>query len=241
MYMGKRFTRSNRRHNRRGITRRRRKYSRHMRGGRVRRGAQKSKEEDWISALGITISSDETLYNQVYDNAESLNINSLPVFIQLFDYLPIQRSDSLLDVGSGLGLMCLLIKQRLPFGKVYGVERNMKLYDASKRNLSLIGMKGVKFLNKDIFDMSIPNDVTYFYLFNPFHYGIQKFNKLCSKIKAFCKRKKRKVTIIWINSSSEAKPLEHDRVLERLNATIIKKGVLVYSYLIFTMDPSNSR
>ena len=241
MYMGKRFTRSNRRHNRRGITRRRRKYSQRMRGGRGRRGARKSKEEAWISALGLTVSSDETLYNQVYNDVESLNINSLPVFIQLFDHLPIRRSDSLLDVGSGLGLMCLLIKQRLPFGKVYGVERNKKLYDASQRNLSLMGTKGVKFFNKDIFKMSIPDDVTYFYLFNPFHYDFKKFYKLCSKIKAFCERKKRKVTTIWINSSFESKPLEHDRVLERLHATIIKKGVLVYSYLIFTMDSRNSR
>ena len=235
--MGKHSTRSNRRHSRRVRTRRRRKGSRRlMKGGRSRFRSRESKEEAWTSALGLNVSSDETLYNQVYDDVESLNINSLPAFIRLFDHLPIHRSDSLLDVGSGLGLMCLLIKQRLPFGRVYGVERNKKLYDASQRNLSLMGTEGVKFINKDIFKMSIPDDVTYLYLFNPFHYDIRKFTRLCSKVKAFCKRKKREVTIIWLNSSFESMLLGHSEVLAKLHAVIVREGTLIYPYIIFTLD-----
>ena len=234
--MGKHSTRSNRRHSRRVRTRRKHEGCPLMKGGRSRFRSRKSKEEAWTSALGLDVSSDEISYNQVYNDVESLNINSLPAFIRLFDHLPIHRSDSLLDVGSGLGLMCLLIKQRLPFGRVYGVERNKQLYDASRRNLSLMGTKGVKFFNKDIFKMSIPDDVTYLYLFNPFHYDVRKFNRLCTKVKTFCRRKKRKVTIVWLNSSFAARPLGHSKVLMELHAVVVKEGTLMYPYIIFTLD-----
>ena len=191
--------------------------------------------------LASHIDSNEQTYNQVYDNIESLNINSLPEFIHLFDDLPIQSSDCLLDVGSGLGLMCLLIKQKCDFGKVYGIEQNKKLYNASKKNQTLLGVEGVKFLHKDIFSIPspIPACITYLYLFNPFQYELVKFKQFCGIVKKFCQKHNKMVTVIWINSAFGYKPLEHENILNKFDATVIKQGVLVYPYRIFTIGSTN--
>ena len=63
------------------------------------------------------------------------NLNSHPEFISIFNQFNINNNDEFLDIGSGLGLICLGIKQNYNFKKIYGVELNKKTYEISVQNL----------------------------------------------------------------------------------------------------------
>ena len=197
---------------------------------------QDFKNKEWKNALRLNITTNEHLYNEVYSNIEFMNINSLPIFSTLFEELSIKNTDCLMDIGSGLGLMCILLSIKFPFNKIYGIELNNKLYNKSKENISLSKINNIRIFNKDVFEFNIPNDVTVFYLFNPFQQSLSKFELFLNKIKDFCKSLNKTVYIIWINHANELNSSNHYNILNNYNAIIIKENILIYPYLILSLS-----
>lgn len=203
-----------------------------QRGGRT----QEFKNKEWKNILNLNIITNEYLYDEVYSNIEFKNINSLPIFSSLFEELSIKNTDCLMDIGSGLGLMCILLSIKFPFNKIYGIELNNKLYNKSKENISLSKINNITLFNKDIFKFNIPKDVTVFYLFNPFQQSLSKFELFLNKIKDHSKSLNKTMYIIWINHANEVKSANHYNILNNYKVSIIKEDILIYPYLILSLS-----
>ena len=101
-------------------------------------------------------------YRGYRDNSYAI-INSPVEFVELFNRFPITSKDQLLDIGSGIGLMCFAFKKRYNFGKVIGVELNKRSYKCSLKNLQIMNMDNIEFVNKSIFDYNIPSSKYHIY------------------------------------------------------------------------------
>ena len=132
-------------------------------------------------------------YRGYRDNSYAI-INSPVEFVELFNRFPITSRDQLLDIGSGIGLMCFAFKKRYNFGKVIGVELNKRSYKCSLKNLQIMNMDNIEFVNKSIFDYNIPSSITYIYIFNPFAHSLKLFEKLINKCSSH-----KNLTMIWMN------------------------------------------
>ena len=90
--------------------------------------------------------------------------------------------------------MCFGMRQRYNFRKIIGIELNKTTFNYSKKNLEIMKMDKITFINGSIFNYNIPHTISYIYLFNPFNHDILSFKKIinkCSHIK--------NVTVIWTN------------------------------------------
>jgi len=158
--------------------------------------------QSWKKYLGnnnLLISNNYYQSYADFPNLTTINIDSYPNFVDLFNQFPITSNDEFLDIGSGLGLMCFGMRQRYNFRKIIGIELNKTTFNYSQKNLEIMKMDKIVFINGSIFEYNIPNTISYIYLFNPFNHddfslNVLSFEKIinkCSDIK--------NVTVIWTN------------------------------------------
>ena len=132
-------------------------------------------------------------------------------YLELIKILKPTKNDVILDIGSGDGLNLLYFNKKFNFKKIIGVEIDRNVYKLCKYNLNLIKSKKIELYNQDILNFNIPNDVTFFYLFNPFEQNYffkskneyDKYFNLIKNIKKSYMISKRKIFIIFVNINDQ--------------------------------------
>jgi predicted RNA methylase len=116
--------------------------------------------------------------------------------------------DVFMDLGSGKGRV-VLQAARHPFGRVVGVELSPALHEIAVANLRSarprLRCADVELVNADAGDLSIPDDVTVVYLFNPF--GGRVFEEFAAALIASADRAPRRIHVVY------QRPVEHDRLM----------------------------
>tara|TARA_B100000524_G_scaffold310592_1_gene186918 strand:- start:111 stop:806 length:696 start_codon:yes stop_codon:yes gene_type:complete len=131
------------------------------------------------------------------------------VYLKVLNEYNIQKTDTLLEIGSGEGFNLLYLNKKYNFKQIIGVEIDKSIYEISKKNINMINSKNIKLVNKDILDYGIPTSVNYIYLFNPFTTNYwssktsdveyNKYKSLIKLIKNSYDKKNREIIIIFIN------------------------------------------
>lgn len=94
------------------------------------------------------------------------SINKLSTFADLSNY-------SLIDIGSGDGLICIYVSCRFSFDRVIGIEKDEKLFELSSRNrISFLDVvpehaKSISFQNIDFFSYQTADSPSVYFAFNP--------------------------------------------------------------------------
>ena len=157
-----------------------------------------------------------------YGGKNETQINSLPEYVKLFDKFNITRKDQFMDIGSGTGLMCFGMRKRYDFGKIIGIEHNKKQYDCSIKNLEMMKMDKISFVNSSFFDYNIPKTITFAYGFNPFASDIKAFEKAIDKLKGIDN-----LILVWMNIK-----LNDIQDILLKNTKSFETGTNVYPYII---------
>lgn len=115
--------------------------------------------------------------------------------------LPIQPSDSIVDIGCGKG-KAMHIMSQFPFAQIDGIELSDHLCKIASANFKKLGIEQCNVIkaNASVFDDY--DKYNYFYVFNSF--PEQVFEKMLGHIIASISRKPRKVFFIYLN------PVCHD-------------------------------
>ncbi len=113
----------------------------------------------------------------------------------------ITGEDVFVDFGSGMGRAVCLAARNYSFGRVVGVEISQQLNDVAAENLKAMAGKlrcgNVELVTADAVDFTIPDDMTYAYLFNPFQDDV--FRAVLANVIASLDRRPRLLTICYAN------------------------------------------
>ena len=178
--------------------------------------------------------------------------NSSSRCVSILDKFNISENDSFLDVGSGDGLNLLHVNNKYNFGSIYGVEIDKSVYESSLYNINLIDSRKIKIYNNDATKFTIPINVNYIYLFNPFakvfykkkidQDELNKYKKVIENIKKSYDKKPRKINIIFTNIKPDSDKNHEILKLFNKNFEIQEQGklfmnmILRIDYAIYTLS-----
>lgn len=122
----------------------------------------------------------------------------------------VSASDVFLEVGSGKGRVVCQAASRYRFKRVIGVDLEEAWNAVARRNVEVnrhrFQCKDIEIITADVGTWTVPEDVTYVYMYNPF--SAEVLERFVSQLVASLDRRSRELTVIY------AKPL-HGQVLAR--------------------------
>ena len=122
-----------------------------------------------------------------------------------FRALEVDREDVFVDYGSGKGLVVIQAALRHPFREVIGVEISAELTRIARANVELahdgFRAREVRLVVADATAWSLPDDVTYIYMYNPF--TGETFQTVLDRIVDSLDRRPRKLTLIYLNPKED--------------------------------------
>jgi SAM-dependent methyltransferase len=133
----------------------------------------------------------------------------------------IDSADVLLDYGSGRGRV-LLRAAHLPFARVTGVELDREDCAMARANAAALAASGrmrcgeIEVLQVDATAWTVPDDVTYIYMFNPFRGEI--FRAALARVIESLDRRPRALTLIYANPTCSGDVIATGR-FERVRAS----------------------
>jgi SAM-dependent methyltransferase len=132
---------------------------------------------------------------------------SFRTFVRLLAYVPAEAySGTFVDVGSGKGRVLALAARR-PFRSVVGIEISEALNAIARDNVARVGRHlkchDVRVLTADAAAVTMPDDATVFYFYNPFHGP--PLSAVLANIEASLARRPRAATVIFNNTRHIAK------------------------------------
>lgn len=185
---------------------------------------------------GITKSKRDIKFN-------SYEATSIPLIERLICSDIISYDDTIMDIGCGAGIFLIYLHSR-GFTNLIGVELDRELYNLCKKNISMYYEKNncleeeIRIIQGNALNLLIPDEVTVFYLFNPFFDEKTYFNWLC-KVKESIDRNRRKIQIVFlfptISSMGAARKCKWLTEKKR----IICKSVVCYqcsNYLVYESE-----
>jgi SAM-dependent methyltransferase len=113
----------------------------------------------------------------------------------------ILKTSELLDIGCGYGKALFYFKKI--FSKVHGVEVNKDLFYDLNKNFSKNNTK-VNFINSDFFNMKIPENVNFFYMFSPFR-DFSLYENLINILIKFSQEQNKRIYFIVVRNSHSKK------------------------------------
>ncbi len=122
--------------------------------------------------------------------------------------------DVIMDVGSGTGMFLLYLASR-GFHDLVGVEYNHEIYEVCMSNIAMYAKRsGCKKTNFRIYegnalDVPIDDDVTVFYLFNPFC-DITTYKRWLNQVETSIERCHRKIKILLLRPTSASESAIRD-------------------------------
>lgn len=173
----------------------------------------------------------------------SYETTSIPLIERLVCSGIITYDDTIMDVGCGAGIFLIYLHSR-GFTNLIGMEFDRELYNLCKKNIDMY-YKKINYMEKDIniiqgnaLNLSIPDEVTIFYLFNPFFDEKTYLDWLC-KVKESIDRNKRKIKIVFLfpTISSMGAARKCNWLIEKKR--IICKSVVCYqcsNYLVYESE-----
>jgi len=129
-----------------------------------------------------------------------------PDLKRLLDTLPIDNSDSVIDLGCGKG-GAMLTLARYPFSCVDGVEISEQLAQTAVRNLARRKITNSRVFCADATDFLDLDTYTYIYMYNPFPERVTK--SVLNNIRASLLRSGRTITLIYKNPIFDRLLLEY--------------------------------
>lgn len=127
--------------------------------------ALQSKEENQSSCCGSTSCCDDTTYTIFSDDYSELKGYNADADLGLGCGLPtehaqISEGNVVVDLGSGAGIDAFVARSIVgEKGKVFGIDFADAMLSKARANVAKLGYKNVEFLQGDIEDMPIGNDV----------------------------------------------------------------------------------
>ncbi len=123
--------------------------------------------------------------------------------------------DVFLDIGSGKGRVVLQAARRYPFRRVIGIEVSAELNAIARANLATsrprLRCQDVQLITGSATAMTVPDDVTIAYLYNPFRGTV--FDLAVDRLVDLVERRGRGLRIVYLNA------VEHDRLARRTGVT----------------------
>jgi SAM-dependent methyltransferase len=118
----------------------------------------------------------------------------------------VRPSDVFVEFGCGKGRVVLDAARRYPFRRVIGVELSPDLSEVARRLVARernrLRCRDVRIDTADATEYSVPDDMTYAYLYNPFNGDT--FERVCANIVASLDRAPRPLHLIYLN------PADHE-------------------------------
>ena len=175
---------------------------------------------------GISKKELDTEFSDAKDDAtayEPLRIKLLATIIKRLNTLGYNLNGNFIDIGSGIGRICIYCARKFKFRSVIGVEFSGPLVKIANENLSKLNVNNVKFVYGDASQYKIASGDNIIFLFNPFGASImEKF--LVFNIEHF---KKSKTAIAYAND------FQRNVFLDLGFKTIYRDSVLRYSIFEF--------
>lgn len=104
------------------------------------------------------------------DGAYSFGIDS----ILLVDFAKMKRNSTLLDIGSGNGILAMMAKGLYDLKKVYAVEIQKSKARILKENLDLNAIKNIEIINEDLNKITFKENSLDYLITNPPYYKIDQ-------------------------------------------------------------------
>ena len=139
---------------------------------------------------------------------------NLLVIDELIKSGEISNNDTIMDIGSGAGLFLLYLASR-GFHNLVGVEYNHDVYEVCMNNIATYTQQNnrkedsFRVYNGNAIELPIDDDVTVFYLFNPF-YDKTTYEKWLDNVKASIKRHPRKIKVLLLYPTVASEGAIHD-------------------------------
>jgi SAM-dependent methyltransferase len=120
---------------------------------------------------------------------------------QMLRILPpaaITPTDVFADVGCGKGRALVIAAHHYSFQRVMGVEISAEIYEIAQRNVARMRQAAtpIELIHSDVDHWKIPQDVTVFYLFNPF--TGHTFGRFVEKVVASQQENPRRILIVYV-------------------------------------------
>ena len=132
----------------------------------------------FIPALN-TFSSDsdfDALYPDSVQKHSFIHWTPIEILETALDWLQLESSSHVLDIGSGAGKFCIVAGSRSK-ARFTGVEMREDLVKVANETLAKIGMGNVEFVQADITTIDF-KEYTHFYYYNPFCEYIAEFDRI---------------------------------------------------------------
>lgn len=106
------------------------------------------------------------LYMKHVDNSYSFGIDS----ILLANFSKMKKNKSLIDIGSGSGILSLACSSYYNLSKVFSIEIQKEKANLLKENIKLNGIKNIEVINEDLNKVNFPNNFCDYIITNPPYY-----------------------------------------------------------------------
>ena len=105
--------------------------------------------------------------------------------VVLANFVKIKRSETAVEIGSGSGIISILLSKKTSHKQIYGLEIQKELFEMSQKSLKLNGIKNVEFFNDNVLNYKkylLPNSVDVVFSNPPYkRLGSSELNKNKSK------------------------------------------------------------
>jgi len=154
---------------------------------------------DFLNKYGLNEGIKKPKLNLKFNTYEGTSILMVD---QLIRSNILSYDDTIMDVGCGAGIL-LVYLHSCGFTNLIGVELDADLFNLCGKNIDIyykkanIKKRNINIIQGNALDLPIPDEVTVFYLFNPFFDEETYFEWLC-KVKESIDRNKRKIKIVFL-------------------------------------------
>ena len=106
------------------------------------------------------------LYMKHVDKSYSFGIDS----ILLANFSKMKKNKSLIDIGSGSGILSLFCSSYYNLSKVFSIEIQKEKANLLKENIKLNGINNIEVINEDLNKVNFPNNFCDYIITNPPYY-----------------------------------------------------------------------
>ena len=106
------------------------------------------------------------LYMKHVDKSYSFGIDS----ILLANFSKMKKNKSLIDIGSGSGILSLACSSYYNLSKVFSIEIQKEKANLLKENIKLNGIDNIEVINEDLNKVNFPNNFCDYIITNPPYY-----------------------------------------------------------------------